>query len=61
MWMRELATNTITAASSMGSKREVSGTMHSLLGSEHECGKLGVKLQPNGAVVKSLDAREQDG
>src|SRR5216683_5487061 len=39
MWMMELAANTITAESRIGSKRAVRGTMRSLLESRVECGK----------------------
>src|SRR2546427_10281860 len=57
--MRELATKTMTAASRIGSKRAVSGTMRSLLGNRDECRKLGVKLPPNGAEVKSQIPRRR--
>jgi hypothetical protein len=53
MWMMELATNTMTADSSTGSKRAVRETMRSLLGSKDECRNLGVRLPPKGVAVKS--------
>src|SRR6266849_5178098 len=39
MWTMELATNTMTAESRIGSKRAVRETMRSLLGSKDECRK----------------------
>src|SRR5437763_4798003 len=55
--MRELATNTMTAESRMGSKRAVSGTIRSLLGSKDECRNLGVRLPPKEVAVKSKSPR----
>src|ERR1700730_16621112 len=66
--MRELATNTMTAESRIGSKRAVRGTMRSLLGSKDECRKFrreataergcGQELVPASGALRPAQGRQ---